>query len=338
MGVHMTEIIRTTAQVKENNKKLIKETLISLKQATKIMVAKETGLSVATCNTLLNELARSEEIIEVKLEKKVSGAGRPSKTYRINEEFQLLSSLSICEKQGKAFLSCSIFDFMGNILFEKELTENNITYNNIQQLLQSAFAEYNSIKLISIGIEATLDSEGAIQNSSFTALNGINLIQNIEDDFGLPAMIDTRINLITYGFYQELADSTLKNVITLSFQGSKCTSAGILINGQLLHGKDNAACDLTLLNTPTESAQRGIFHTTSKSTTEDIIARIISTFIQILNPDVIMLTGSGINVSMIGTLSSACTHYVPEEHMPELTYVQDPDDYYRIGLTESTMQ
>ena len=333
----MAEIIRTTAQVKENNKKLIKETLMNLKQATKIMVAKETGLSVATCNTLLNELARSEEIVEVKLEKKAIGAGRPSKTYRINEEFQLLSSLSIYENNGKAFLLCSIFDFMGNVLLEREVEESNLSYTTIQQLLQSVYSEYKSIKVISIGIDAVLDSDGTIQNSSFSSLNGINLIQNIEDDFGLPAVIHTRIHLITSGFYHELEDPTLKNVIVLSFEGSKCVSAGIIIHGQLLLGKDNAACDLSLINAPSESVQKGLFRTTSKLTAEDTIAKIISTFIQLLNPHVIMLTGSGISVSMIGTLSSACMHYVPEDHMPELTFIQDTDDYYRIGLTEAAL-
>lgn len=334
----MTETIRTTAQVKENNKKLIRETLISLKQATKIMVARETGLSVATCNTLLNELARSEEIVEVKPEKKSSGAGRPSKTYRINEEFQLFSTLSIQEDHGKAVLLCRIFDCMGNVLLEKELVERNLTYATIQQLLQSAFTEYKSIKLISIGIDASLDSESTIQNSSLSALNGINLIQNIQEDFDLPALMDTRINLITQGFYHALEDPTLKNVIVLSFSDSKCTHAGLILQGQPYRGKQNAACDLSLINAPCEVVQKGLFRTPSKMNSLEVIARIISTFIQLLNPDIIMLTGSGITVSMIGTLSNACMHHVPEEHMPEMTYIQNPSEYYHIGLMESAMQ
>lgn len=331
----MTELIRNTAQVKENNKKLIKETLISLKQATKIMVAKETGLSVATCNTLLNELARSEEIVEVKLEKKATGAGRPSKTYRINEQFQLLSCLSIEETQGKSSLLYSVFDFMGNVLFEKTNTESNLTYPVIRQFLQSVIPEYKGIGIISIGIDAASDSEGTLLNSPFPALNGINLLRNIEDDFGLPAVMDHKINLITSGFYKQLNDATLKNIVVLSFQGHKCTSAGILLNGQLLHGKDNAACDLTLLNAPSESSQKGFFRATTKLTTEDTIARIISIFIQLLNPDIIMLTGPGITVSMMGTLSNACMHFIPEEHMPEMTYIQDTSEYYRTGLLEN---
>ncbi|MDD2972699.1 MAG: ROK family protein [Lachnospiraceae bacterium] len=330
----MTQMINTTAQVKENNKKLILETLLALKQATKNTVAKETGLSVATCNTLLNELARANEIVVVPQEKKPSGAGRPSKTYCVNHNSYTVCCISLFRDQGVNTMGCRIYNSMNYLVAEKEDVKAPVTYDSIHHMLESLTGEYDNIKIISIGIHGTIDVEGRVQNSCFSSLNGINLIQNIDRDFALPVIIDNQINLITYGFYKQLEDSTIKNVITLSFDNMKCTAAGFILNGQLLHGKDNAAGDVSLLSLPPESSTRGIFRTSTKASAEDVMAKTISTFIQLLNPDIILLTGSGISISLMGILTNACSRYIPEEHMPEFSYTKDSSTHYQTGLLE----
>ena len=332
----MEKVINTTAKVKENNKEVIKKALIQIGQGTKNMVAKETGLSVATCNTLLNELARSEEILEIKIEKKTTGAGRPSKTYRLNDQLCLLLCLSLYTEGHKQIIRYEIVDLLSNIISEKIIQENTIDYKVIHHLLESLLQEYRRIQIISIGISGAIDSSHVIHTCDILSLVGINLTQNIQTDFGIPAVIDNQMNLIAYGLYRQKAYTSSHSVVALSFDNDKCSACGIIMNGKIIHGKSNFAGTISCLPLQPENTRR-LLHTAIKISHEELIAKTMSLFIAILNPDVIMLTGHSISITLIGPITDACKKMIPEKHMPELTFSQDTKSYYISGLTENAL-
>lgn len=334
----MSDMISTTAKVKENNKKLIKNAFIELKQATKIMVAQKTGLSVATCNTLLNEMTRSGELAVLKEEKKSTGAGRPSKTYYLNQQFQLICCIRCFHQPDKEWITCELFDILGISVAQKDFSNKSIQYSHIEHTLQDLSKEYSGIKVICMGLVGCTDSDGNLHQCEVSALNGIPMGQNLERILHIPVIIDTEINLITYGLYQQLNDSSLQNIITLSFNNSKCTAAGIMINGQVLHGKNNSAGDTSILNSLPEAVSHSLFRTAAKASTEQTITKIICVIIQLLNPDIIILTGKDINLSVLGTLTDSCSHFVSEDLLPSFTYIQDTSDYYKTGLLETALR
>ncbi len=332
----MERIITTTAKVKENNKEIIKKALIQIGQGTKNMVAKETGLSVATCNTLLNELARSGEILELKTEKKVIGAGRPSKTYKLNDLLCLICCLSLYTEGHKQFIRYQIVDLMSNIISEKTIQEINIDYKIIHHLIESLLQEHRQIQIISIGISGTLDSSQVIDTCDIPLLVGKNLIQNILTDFSLPAIIDNRMSLIAYGLYRQKTYTSSHSVIALSFDNDKCNESGIIINGDIIHGKSNFAGNISCLSLQPETTRR-LLHPAVKVSHEEQIAKSMSLFIAVLNPDVIMLTGQSISITLIGPILDACKKVISEKHMPELTFAQDTKSYYITGLIERAL-
>ncbi|MFJ1227678.1 ROK family protein, partial [Yersinia enterocolitica] len=74
-----TVLINTTRQMKKKNIMLVTGTLKSLVSATKSDISAQTGLSLATCGTILNELCAEGEVIEESLDE--SRGGRPAKRY-----------------------------------------------------------------------------------------------------------------------------------------------------------------------------------------------------------------------------------------------------------------
>lgn len=64
----MNQIANNSIRVKRINQELIKEALKAMKQGTKAAVASVTGLSIATCGNILNELVETGEVIETELE------------------------------------------------------------------------------------------------------------------------------------------------------------------------------------------------------------------------------------------------------------------------------
>ena len=67
------------------NRELVRQTLKKMGQGTKSMVAEATGLSVATCRSILLELLEAGELVELDLEE--SSGGRPAQIYKFNENF-----------------------------------------------------------------------------------------------------------------------------------------------------------------------------------------------------------------------------------------------------------
>lgn len=87
----ITPLNRTTREMKINNVVLVTHALKSLGSATKAELAVATGLSIATCGTVLNELSSNSEVLA--LEREVSRGGRPAQRYAYNPDY--FSVLSI---------------------------------------------------------------------------------------------------------------------------------------------------------------------------------------------------------------------------------------------------
>ncbi|MEG1877321.1 MAG: ROK family protein [Lachnospiraceae bacterium] len=332
----MKQNISNTAQIKTNNKDLIKRALIKLEQGTKIMVAKETGLSVATCNSLLNELSASEEIIETPTQNKQAGAGRPSKTYHVNERFHLICCLSFHSERTGKYLRYSIVDLLGKAIEENTLFPTELGYFQIQEVLQTLLDKYPRIAVISIGIPGIVNKDSFIESCDIEELKGLNLASYIKDDYGVPVILDNDMNLIAYGLYQQKHYKTQRSVVAISFFENICSGAGIVINGEVIRGRSNFAGEVSYLPLQPENSKR-IKLPLAKMENAEIIARTVCAFITILNPDIIMLTGNSISINIMNSISEHCTRLIPEHHMPELTYAQITDSYYLSGLSEKAL-
>ena len=78
--------MKDSTAIKKANKALIRKLLRSGKAYTKQQIALQTGLSVASCNTYLNEMEATGEVIGEK--QKLHEVGRSSVLYKLNEEYE----------------------------------------------------------------------------------------------------------------------------------------------------------------------------------------------------------------------------------------------------------
>ena len=329
----MEHLISSTAQVKETNIFIVKNALMRMGMATKIMAANETGLSVATCNSILNELESKGEIYVVALDSKPTGAGRPSKTYKINETYQLGCCLYITNEAQKLTMNYMIIDLLGNVVQSDSISQSIINYSVIKEFLTQLKEQYSSLSSISIGLPGIISQIGYIESCDIESLSDINITELIKSDFGMECFAENDMNLIAYGLFREKDYKKNSCVIAISFFENIGSGAGIIIDGKIYHGKSNFAGEVSFLPFDKDHGRR-IRLPLAKSENSEMIAKTISAFVTILNPDVIMLTGKSINVTMMGPISEACTAMLPQKHMPELTFVQNTDHYYFSGLSQ----
>lgn len=76
--------MKDTAQLRVENKKKIRTVMREGKEFTKQELARYTGLSTATCNTLINEMAADGEVTGHKLQ--LGEVGRSSLAYQLNDK------------------------------------------------------------------------------------------------------------------------------------------------------------------------------------------------------------------------------------------------------------
>ena len=73
-----------SSDIRKDNKKKIYRLMLDHQQYTKQQISVKTGLSVATCNTLLNDMAANKVLVTGE-EKEFRGVGRSSWLYEIDD-------------------------------------------------------------------------------------------------------------------------------------------------------------------------------------------------------------------------------------------------------------
>ena len=179
---------------------------------TKLSVAKATGFSVATSNTLLNELANTGEIIGEK--RHLNGVGRGSIVYRINEQFESILCLRIDISSDEIrYLHCDILSMLGKQLFKETKQYNKLDEQTVIHTILELIEQYTNINCIIIGICGIID-EGVVFMSDIPELEGIPLEKKIASVTNVPLYIAYDCQFRVYGEYNPIIGLCCKECFT----------------------------------------------------------------------------------------------------------------------------
>ena len=104
----------------KQNKARIGRLLAAGEELSKQQIARKTGLSVASCNTYLNEMEQMGEVLGTK--KKLHEVGRNTVVYRLNEDHECFVGLYFELIGGVKSLTTVVFSPTGRI---KDLTKQS---------------------------------------------------------------------------------------------------------------------------------------------------------------------------------------------------------------------
>ena len=334
----MSQIVSNTAQVKRYNQDLVKNALKELSDGTKNTIARITGLSVATCNTILNELAASEEIIEVSHDYDgMKNVGRPAKTYRFNENHSFLACIYMGLEDGKKTVSYAVVNLLGNVVWKESMEKDMITYHEIENLIKKMVQEKENIKALGIGIPGVVNHQKVVDFCDIEELNDCPLAEKISKQFGLDVVIENDMNAIAYGFYQERGYTEDTSLAVVSFFKDNCAGSGILVDGRIIHGNTNFAGEVAYLPSEyTREEQKKL----RDIRTENIkmISKTICSITAIINPETIVLTGASVDETLIEDIYLFCSETIPTKHLPNIRFVEKVEEYYLKGLSTLTLE
>lgn len=331
----MNQIVSNTTQVKKYNVEIVKNALKALPNGMKTTIARITGLSVATCNTILNELAATGEILEVT--NVYLSVGRPAKVYRFNENYSYVCCIYMGYENMKKTLTYAVVNLLGNIIKKKSMVKDRIDYEEIENLVQELIDQYENIYAIGIGIPGVVSQQNIIDFCDIEELANCALADRLTDKFELDVIIENDMNLIAYGIYQGGDYQEDTSIAVVSFFKDNWPGSGIIVDGHIIHGNTNFAGEVSYL-------PLGYTHNEQKEQLKkrkeiiQITAKTICSLTAIINPATIVMTGTTLEEDMLKDICDLSSETIPKKHMPEIRLEHNVQEYYLKGLSAMTLE
>ncbi|OWV18126.1 ROK family protein [Fibrobacter sp. UWB16] len=321
----------TTADLKQHNKQAIKKALFTLGSATKAELAQETGLSVVTCGTILNELIVSGEIAED--EQRISSGGRPAMAYQYNhEKGKTLCLFAHADHEGK-FLRYRVQDTAGNIKQNGAFREKNLSAEVIIANIRKILKKESGIGVLVIGVQGCVNN-GIIEFCDIKELRGINLAERIEEAVKIPTIVENDMNTIALGYSK--ANSDEKNVALLFFPKGNTPAGGFIVDGKILRGTSNLAGELSYypfnFNKNSQNAAFSDIEYASPIVNQLVVAATV-----FLDPAQIVITGGLANEISEQAILQHLRKHLNRLQLPRIIIKPNTENEYFAGLYSLAM-
>lgn len=333
--------------VKEINTDLVKAALKSLGKATKARISDATGISVATCGKILNELSLSGEVVETSLEQ--SDYGRPAKCYVYNAWFSLVGCIYIHTDNNQLMISSVISDLLGAIVEEAIEEIATVNYQVIRDRIRNLCARRVEIKVVSVGVPGYM-TNGVIDQSNFHDLNGLALGKMLAADFpDVKIMVENDTNAAAYGYYKANCgdrDTTVAFLFSPDKMrhgtgepenGSQAAGrmapvfnlgAGFVSGGRILRGFSGFAGEVMYLpvNQAKYNAKRSV------DSYVVLLSDVVMSITAIVNPEILAMSGGFISDDIVRAVRERCESMLPPHHMPAIVLRKNIHSDYITGL------
>ena len=174
--------------------------LIYASKFTKQELARHTGLSTATCNTLINEMAADGEVTGHKLQ--LGEVGRSSLAYQLNESYEFTLCVWFEMMDESRVLYLYLLNALGNIAEKRQASfsflDEACLINEIEQMMQ----KQKRIRAIMIGTPSLL-KEGKISHCDIPELDGCDLVGKLQSRFSVMVHMENDMHYRVYGYYKK---------------------------------------------------------------------------------------------------------------------------------------
>lgn len=332
--------------VKEINTDTIKAALKSLGKATKAQISEATGISVATCGKILNELCLNGEVAENSLEQ--SDYGRPAKSYTYNAWFSLIGCIYIHTDNNQLMISSVVSDLLGGVVEEAIEEVTTVNYAVVRERIETLCWRHERINVVSVGISGYM-TNGVIDQCNFHDLNGLALGKMLGNDFpAVKIMVENDANAAAYGYYKANCgnrDTTVAFLFSpdkmLPGTGAAAQAhangamapvfnlgAGIVAGGRILRGFSGFAGEVMHLpvNLAEYNAKRSV------DSYVVLLSDVVASITAIVNPEILALSGGFITEDIVRAVRERCESMLPPHHMPDIVLRKNIHSDYIKGL------
>lgn len=319
--------MQDSADIKKQNIARIRRLLAGGGAYSKQQIAGKTGLSIASCNTFLNEMEETGEVLGNK--QKLHDVGRNSVVYRLNEEYESIVCLYFELIQGVKSLTAAVLSPTGKVKQLATTSFERLDLSAVIHELEKVLARTPNAARIMVGTPSIAE-KGVIRHSDIPELEGVELVSVLQQRYGLPVFLANDMHYKVYGYAQK--EQVTDQIVTLvNYPAGVLPGTATVYHGQVLTGRNLFAGMVGFLDYGM-SQEEQLRRLQERSTAWPLIHRAVISLISILNPHKLLFTGDLIREEDLPVIRAACETCIPEEYLPEFSYIPDITPYYLAGM------
>lgn len=286
-------------------------------------LAAATGLSIATCAGIAAELAG--ENLARELPDRESTGGRPGRRYAYNPDHFRAAVIAVESNKAVSRIACTVVNALGNPVEGGEEKVARAAPEALGALLKSLRARHSALRAVAVSLPGVV-RDGVVGLCDAPEFSGIDLKRRIESAHGLTASVDNDVNYAALGTWRSYGAGEAPFAF-LYFSEDSPPGGGLVVNGGLVRGKSNFAGEISFL--PVWGRKSG--------GRPPEIARMICSVAAIVNPEVVVLSGSAVRAGMLSDIRKRCLAMLPPEHLPELALRTDFEACRSAGMTAAAL-
>lgn len=287
-------------------------------------LSRELGVTFPTIRKNLERLIDRGVVIELDTEE--SSGGRPAKRYVQAADFG--HGLSIYVERD--VIRYRVFDLARRTLEEDAVpltTASHLT--ELIDLIGSLTERVHTISAIAVGVAGSVDQGRIFFAPDFPSLKNVQLKQQLEKRFAVPAVIENDMNAAVIGFAQSDLKRLNQSLVYL-YLGKNGPGAGLLLGGQLIRGSTSFSGEVSFVPLYDDRNFRDALRDKPDeldACSLDAIARLTAMFAATLNPHALIFSDAEISDGQLRAIEDACARYIPKEHLPLLILSGWEQDY-----------
>ena len=324
--------MKDSADIRKVNLYKIRSMLWKGQWKTKQQIALETGLSVATCNTLLNDLAHTGEVVSEKV--RLHDVGPGALQYRINEVYESILCVWFERSKGQDVLVQYVLAPTGKILFQERSVQEALTPSLLQEEIEKRMNAFPNISSIMIGTPSVAEA-GVICHCDIPALNNYSILSDLAQKYTVPVYLENDMHFKAFG-YAKMHGTGAGVVTVTNFPRHVLPGAATAHDGMVIKGQNQFAGMVGFL--PYEVDRETLLEQLKPDTCRPYVSKAIVSLISVLNPEVIVLSGEILDESCPQWVYEDCLRWIPKDYMPELIYLEDLDACFLEGMYRKALE
>lgn len=282
-----------TAKIKRINALSILQLFRSDEIFTKQKIAKQTGLSVSTCSTVIKELLEENEILPAG--DAISTGGRPSKQYVINKNHTQILMIYFRKEADYLSINLQIRNSVGETVFEKFAASDYIRVVEIIEAIDGALKDYPNIRIISLGVPGVV-KKGSIDVCDIETLQNTDLKYIVEHKYNIKCIVENDVNTTALGYYRNHLKCL--SFCYIYFPLNSNPGSGFIINDKIYHGCSYFAGEVSYMPLGYSRDEQKILQKDAGKFI-DFVTKIINTIDCTINPNTIVISSYALEEDMI---------------------------------------
>lgn len=315
------EITGKPTVLKELNIGLIKDALGRYGQATRVEIARMTGISQPTVNMLIRELTEDGTVIN--LGAAPSTGGRRAEVYTLNQK-KLAIALVAVENE---YFEISVIDLEmeeeRHDRIERRQGEN--CNKQLSRILRELIRQSEHIGAISIGVQGAVTNKGEVfAVPSVPEWEKYPLQAAMERELMMPVKVTNDINAAAAGYHSLHPQN--ENMIYLYTDGDGI-GAGIIIGREVYSGSGSFAGELGYMQIGGQSVEE-LMHD-GVTDLNALLGQITINLICMYNPELIVLDSADDSARALESIMEECCRKLPSDVIPRTDTARTKEYYFR---------